>query len=233
MVDSTGKKHQAKAVIANCAIPELFNKMIPKRIVPEKFVQKIQKRETSLSSFVVWLGLNKKLDNIKDYEIDLLNDKNYIYSYNDLDRASIGVTIYDNLFKGYSEPGKTTLSIMCLSEFEPWKKFEKDYFKGKKELYTKEKERLAKKFIKRVEQRLIPGLSDMIEVIEIGTPLTNIYYTQNPEGAIYGFNRDMPHLKAKTPIKGLYLASAWSHGGGYTPVMMAGREAAKLVLSDF
>ncbi len=233
VVDSTGKKHPAKAVVANCSIPELFNKMIPKKVVPEKFTQKIQKREASLSSFVVWLGLNEKLDNIKDYEIDLLHDKNNIYSYNDLDRADIGVTIYDNLFKGYSEPGKTTLSIMCLSKFEPWKKFEKDYFKDKKELYTKEKERLAKKFIKRVEQRLIPGLSDMIEVIEIGTPLTNIYYTQNPEGAIYGFNRNMPHLKAKTPIKGLYLASAWSHGGGYTPVMMAGREAAKLVLSDF
>ena len=233
VVDSTGKKHPAKAVVANCSIPELFNKMIPKKVVPEKFTKKIQKRNTSLSSFVVWLGLNEKLDNIKDYEIDLLHDKNNIYSYNNLDKADIGVTIYDNLFKGYSEPGKTTLSIMCLSKFEPWKKFEKDYFKGKKELYTKEKERLAKKFIKRVEQRLIPGLSDMIEVIEIGTPLTNMFYTQNPEGAIYGFDRDMPHLKAKTPIKGLYLASAWSHGGGYTPVMMAGREAAKLVLSDF
>jgi len=69
--------------------------------------------------------------------------------------------------------------------------------------------------------------------MEIGTPLTNMFYTQNPEGAIYGFDRDMPHLKAKTPIKGLYLSSAWSHGGGYTPVMMAGRETAKLVLKDF
>jgi len=31
----------------------------------------------------------------------------------------------------------------------------------------------------------------------------------------------------------LYLASAWSHGGGYTPVMMGGRDTAKLVLKDF
>jgi phytoene dehydrogenase-like protein len=233
VVDSTGKNHHAKAVIANCSIPVLFNEMLPKKVIPQEFNKKIQKRNTSLSSFVIWLGLNKKIDHIKDYEIDLLNDKNYQYSYKDLDNSGIGVTIYDNLFKGYSEPGKTTLSIICLSDFEPWKKFEKDYFKDKKELYNREKERLAKKFIQRVEQRLIPGLSDMIEVMEIGTPLTNMSYTQNPEGAIYGFDRDMPHLKAKTPIKGLYLASAWSHGGGYTPVMMAGRQAAKLVLSDF
>jgi N-acetylglutamate synthase-like GNAT family acetyltransferase len=37
----------------------------------------------------------------------------------------------------------------------------------------------------------------------------------------------------KTPIKRLYLASAWFHGGGYTPMMMAGRETAQLVLKDF
>ena len=74
VVDSTGKKHQTKAVIANCSIPILFNKMLPKRVIPQDFTQKIQKRNTSLSSFVVWLGLNKKIDHIKDYEIDLLHD---------------------------------------------------------------------------------------------------------------------------------------------------------------
>ena len=84
-----------------------------------------------------------------------------------------------------------------------------------------------------MEQHSIPGLSDYIEVMEIGTPLTNVFYTGNLQGAIYGFDRDMPHLEAKTPIKGLYLASAWSHGGGYTPVMMAGLETAMLVLKDF
>ncbi|MCK5837267.1 MAG: hypothetical protein KAH09_08380, partial [Desulfobacula sp.] len=161
-----------------------------------------------------------------------MND-DQLFSKKDLAKSGIGITIYNNLFKDYSVPGKSTLSIMCLSDFAPWKKFEEDYFNDQKEAYNKEKERIAQSFIQRVEQRLIPGLSDSIEVMEIGTPLTNIFYTQNPEGAIYGFDRDMSHLKTRTPIKGLYLASAWSHGGGYTPVMMAGRETATLVLKDF
>ena len=72
-----------------------------------------------------------------------------------------------------------------------------------------------------------------IEVMEIGTPLTNVFYTGNTNGAIYGYDRNRPHLKTKTPVKGLYLSSAWSHGGGYTPVMMGGRETAKLVLKEF
>jgi len=236
VMDRAGKKYPAKAVIANCSVPVLMNKMVPKKMVPPDVTRQIQKRNTSLSSFVVWLGLNKRIDHIKDYEIDLVQNTNLtpdqLFSKRDMADANIGVTIYDNLFKGYSVPGKSTLSIMCLADFNPWKKFEKDYFNDQKEAYNREKERIARSFIQRVEQRLIPDLSHMIEVMEIGTPLTNMFYTQNPEGAIYGFDRDMPHLKAKTPIKGLYLASAWSHGGGYTPVMMAGRETAKLVLKD-
>ena len=235
-MDTTEKKYPAKAVIANCSVPALFNKMVPKKYVPPDFTRQIQKRNTSLSSFVVWLGLNKRLNHIKDYEIDFaLNtsmNEDQLFSKKDLADSNIGITIYDNLFKDYSAPGKSTLSIMCLSDFTPWKKFEKDYFNNQKHAYNREKERIAQSFIQRVEQRLIPGLSDYIEVMEIGTPLTNMFYTKNPEGAIYGFDRDMAHLKAKTPIRGLYLASAWSHGGGYTPVMMAGRETAKLVLKD-
>jgi phytoene dehydrogenase-like protein len=235
VIDSTGKKHPARAVIANCSAPALFNKMVPKKRVPPEFTQQIQKRNTSLSSFVVWLGLNKRIHHIKDYEIDLVQTTNKanLSSNNDIADSGISITLYDNLFKDYSVPGKSTLSIMCLSNFEPWKKFEKDYFNDQKHDYNKEKQRIAQVFIQRVEKSLIPGLYDSIEVMEIGTPLTNMFYTQNPEGAIYGFDRDQPHLGPKTPIKGLYLASAWSHGGGYTPVMMAGQETARLVLKDF
>jgi len=237
VMDHTGKKYPAKAVIANCSVPALINKMVPSKLVPPEFRKQIQKRNTSLSSFVVWLGLNKKIAHIKDYEIDLALNTNInhdqLFSNKDLTESGIGITIYDNLFKDYSPPGKSTLSIMCLSDFASWEKFEKDYFNDQKDAYNREKERIAQSFIQRVEQRLIPGLSSYIEVMEIGTPLTNMYYTLNPEGAIYGFDWDMPRLKAKTPIKGLYLSGAWSHGGGYTPVMMAGRETAKLVLKDF
>jgi len=235
VMDSTGKKYPAKAVIANCSVPALINKMLPSKLVPHDFTRQVQKRNTSLSSFVVWLGLNKRIDHLKNYEIDLVQNtnKDQLFSKKDLAGSNIGITIYDNLFEDYSVSGKSTLSIMCLCDFAPWKKFEKDYFNDQKKAYHKEKERIARQFIQRVEQALIPNLSNAIEVMEIGTPLTNMFYTQNPEGAIYGFDRDMPHLKAKTPIKGLYLASAWSHGGGYTPVMMAGHETAKLVIKDF
>ena len=232
---SNKKIYPARAVIANCSVPVLFGKMVPEKLIPANYEKKLKKYKPSRSSFVVWLGLNKPIDHVKDYEIEIRQDKNKnaLSKHTDLAKSDIAVTIYDNLFKGYSAQGKTTISIMTLSDYKPWKKFEKDYFDDNKDAYDKEKHRIAKSFIKKVEETLIPGLENMIDIMEIGTPLTNIYYTGNPKGAIYGFDRDVEHLEVKTPIKGLYLAGAWANGGGYTPVMMSGRKAAKSLLKDF
>jgi len=231
-----GNTHPARVVVANCSIPVLLNGMIPKNRIPAAFTHGAAKRRPSLSSFVVWLGLNRELPHIKDYEIDIQLQNSYdtlMHPQNDPTLSDISVTLYDNLFKGYSSPGKSTLSIMSLCDYTHWEPFETAYFNDDKEAYTLEKERIARAFINRVEQTLIPGLGESIDVMEIGTPLTNLFYTRNPRGAIYGFDRNLAPLGTQTPIKGLYLASAWSHGGGYTPAMMAGRQAAKAILTDF
>ncbi|MCK5542715.1 MAG: hypothetical protein KAI40_08470 [Desulfobacterales bacterium] len=125
------------------------------------------------------------------------------------------------------------MSIMSLADYTFWEKFEKDYFNENKDAYNRKKHQLAEILIEQVEGLLIPGLKESIEVMEIGTPLTNIRYTQNPGGAIYGYDRNKKHLESRTPAKGLYLASAWANGGGYTPAMMAGRNAVRHLLNDF
>ncbi len=234
--DFQNKIYPARAVIANSSAPVVFEKMLPDNAVPDNYLKKVKSHRKSLSSFVVWLGLNREITHIKDYEIDISKDarydKNHLYSGTYIS-SDISVTLYDNLFKGYSLPGTSTMSIMSLADYSFWEKFEKDYFKGNKDAYNLKKYELADKLIKQVEELLIPGLKKSIEVMEIGTPLTNIRYTKNPGGAIYGFDRNKEHLGSRTPIKGLYLASAWSNNGGYTPAMMAGRNAAKHLLHDF
>jgi prolycopene isomerase len=79
----------------------------------------------------------------------------------------------------------------------------------------------------------------MIEVKESATPLTNWYFTRNPKGAIYGFNQTvdnalMNRLDCRTPVKGLYLASAWANpGGGYGAVLSSGEKAFRMMLKDW
>ncbi len=239
--DANGTHHPARAVIANSSVPALFGRLISRAEIPQSYFKKLGSYQPSISSFIVWLGLNRELKEIKDYEIFINADGGSESAFRaalagDLGRAGLGVTIYDNLYKGYSLPGTSTLTVMTLCGYQPWKKFEADYFAGSKNAYIEEKERLARLLIERTESRLIPNLTSMIEVMDAATPLTNVRYTGNFRGAIYGYNRQgarMNLLDVRTPIKGLYLASAWSHGGGYTPAMMAGRHAVQAFMEDW
>jgi prolycopene isomerase len=239
--DDHGTLHPAKAVIANSSVPDLFSQLIPPEDVPDNYLNKLSGFQPSLSSFIVWLGLKREIRDIKDYEIFVGADQGPETAYRaclagDLSRTGLAVTIYDNLYPGYSMPGTTTVTVMTLCAYEPWKKYASDYFAGRKKAYTAEKERLARMLIKKAEDRIIPNLTSMIEVMEAATPLTNVRYTGNSHGAIYGYERQgaqMNLLDVRTPVKGLYLASAWSHGGGYTPAMMAGRHAVQAFLEDW
>jgi prolycopene isomerase len=79
----------------------------------------------------------------------------------------------------------------------------------------------------------------MIEVVESASPLTNMRYTKNPEGAILGYaytadNYGRTRIKNQTPIKGLYLASAWGNpGGGVNPVMTGAQSVFKSLIEDW
>jgi prolycopene isomerase len=79
----------------------------------------------------------------------------------------------------------------------------------------------------------------MIEVKDSATPLTNWRFTRNSEGAIYGFEQSMDNaymnrINNRTPVKGLYLASAWGNpGGGYSGVLRSGEITFGMMMEDW
>jgi phytoene dehydrogenase-like protein len=156
-----------------------------------------------------------------------------------VENGPFSVSIYDNLFEGYSKPGTSTLMLLFLCGYKPWQRFEEDYRAGRKEEYRKEKARWSDILVERAEKTVIPGLFPMIEVRETGTPLTNWSYTRNPEGAIYGYEQSMDNafmnrIENRTPVKGLYLAGAWgSPGGGFTGVLRGGELAFQKLMEDW
>ena len=119
---------------------------------------------------------------------------------------------------------------MTLQGYQPWERFEADYFAGRKTAYRAEKERMAAILVRRAEEMLLPGLSGAIEVMEIGTPLTNVRYTGHYRGAAYGWDQTVNNSGSNrvghaTPVQNLYLAGAWSRPGhGYGAVIPSGLE---------
>jgi phytoene dehydrogenase-like protein len=234
---SDGATHAARVVISNANAPATFEKMLPSGAVPNGYLAKLGTYRPSLSSFIVWLGLNQELRNkIKGYHIFVTDGYNSEADFEaclaaEASKAAFYVTMYDNAFPEYSKPGKSSISLYMPCGYSPWKRFEADYLSGNKDAYKKEKDRITDTLIDRTEARVIPGLKSMIEVMDAATPLTNMRYTKNPAGAIVGYewsvdNAFINRIKNETPIRGLYLASAWGNpGGGYLPLMLGARSA--------
>jgi len=239
-----GATYPAKIVVSNANAPDTFGKFLSDNKKARKHMEKLAQYKPSISSFIIWLGLKNDLrgkvaghsvfiDSGYDIETDFQN-----YLNCNADKSPIILALYDNYYKGYSKPGTSTLTILMLSGYEPWRRYEKDYFAGNKKEYSREKLRIARTLIKRVEKKVIPGLSSMIQVMEAATPLTNITYTRNPGGAIYGYppsvdNAFMNRVKNSTPIEGLYLSSGWGNFfGNYPGGIMNGRDVYRLVMKD-
>ncbi|MBF0498046.1 MAG: NAD(P)/FAD-dependent oxidoreductase [Deltaproteobacteria bacterium] len=245
VIAGNGLKYPAKAVLSNASAPTTMEKLLPQGVVQESYLKKLRSFRPSISYFGVWLGLNTEIrGKVKGTTVFVTDDYDQEKGFQanlagDLSRSPFGVAIYDNMFPGYSKPGTSTISVGTVCGFEPWKKYEQDYFAGRKEAYNQEKKRLAEILIQRAEAGVVPGLRGMIEVMEAATPLTMMRYTRNPQGAIYGYEQSMDNaymtrIENATPVKGLYLASAWGNpGGGYTGVQIGGMQAFERLMKDW
>jgi len=241
------RQYSAKVVVSNANAYDTFHRMLEADVVPKEYMAKLDGYSVSLSSLQIFLGLKRDLVHdwgIKDSEIFYNTGYDPEAAYKAALSGESGnpgfcLTLYDNIYPGYSPTGKNTINIMTLNGYDHWKRFEADYRNGNKVAYNREKERIADRMIKQAEKVLLPELSKAIEVKEIGTPLTNIRYTSNYRGAIYGFDQTLDNsgsqrLPHKTPVKNLYLAGAWtSPGHGYGAVIPSGLECFGEIMTEW
>jgi prolycopene isomerase len=195
----------------------------------------------ALSNLVVYLGVGRDpvADGWDHHEFFLAEGYDVEADYaaaaaGDFARTGMVITDYTRSDPGCAPPGKSVLVLMTLA---PWDHAGVWGTGGDLEGYRRNPEyrrvkREAGEILIERAARLIPGLREAIEVVEVATPLTNVRYARNPAGSIYGREQTVENMFAhrrspRTPIANLALCGAWISGGGMSTALHSGRAAAR------
>jgi enediyne polyketide synthase len=184
-----GHKVQSEFVISNADILRTFSKLINPNHLPAHFLNQIKKLKPSNSAFLVFLGV----DFIPDIEpVTTLIEEN----------EHLIIMIPSKIDPSLVPPGHAAITLMRLIPNEQavtWKRDDKRYV-SRKEVMGNELISFAEK--------AIPNLHKQIIYREYASPATFARYAWTSDGAIYGTRVDEWKPAVKTPVQGLYLASA-------------------------
>jgi len=233
------KEFYADVIISGIDAKKTFLRLIGEEYLTKSFKRKLNKMQPSISAIQIYLGLNVDLKDkgIFDYEIFFNPGYDFESQYEDfigntnIENMLCAITIYSNLESNIALLGKSVIGFIALSNYDFWREL------SDKE-YEEKKQQIANILIRRVE-KIIPNLSSYIEKIEVATPLTMERYTGSTNGAIYGWSQiisqtGIKRLDFKTPIRNIYLASAWTQpGAGITGVMFSGERTADNILKRY
>jgi phytoene dehydrogenase-like protein len=229
------KTAYADTIIANAAIPNVVN-LLP-QLESEKLVSKINGLENSCSIITLYLGFktSPKILGNKYYSTFLVNNETINLSdfannlkYSGFEKRQMVFVDYSQIESGLAPEGKS-LGVIATSDYaKEWEGLTSAEYKNRKE-------EISQIMIDRLEA-FLPGIKMEIEYYELGTAKTIEKYTLNPGGSPYGFAQTinqsgLKRIGIKSPVKGLYFASAWTFpGGGFTGAIISGYLCAKKIL---
>jgi phytoene dehydrogenase-like protein len=142
---------------------------------------------------------------------------------NMVDHISVEIFGYD---KTFAPDGKTVLKVLTESSYDFWKKLSTD-----PDAYAAAKQKCAQTVIAVLENRF-PGLSNDVEVIDVGTPLTIERFTGNYHGTQAWFPKGISSnflfkglSKTLPGLGNFYMVGQWMGGAiGINTVAYLGRK---------
>jgi hypothetical protein len=239
-----GLRVEADVIVSNSNAPDTLLKMVDQDQLPSDYLKKVKTEANSISTFCVFLGLDRDIrhDGFNYHELFVADgydpEKDHQNSIaGNFDKTGMCITNYTVVDPGCAPEGGSVLMLLSMADWntnDQWGTNGNLENYGSNPQYLELKEAAADELIDRAE-KLIPNLRKSVKYKEISTPMTNWKYSQNPGGGLYGsaqsvenayFNR----LSAKTPIPNLFLAGAWAFGGGMSAALLSGRETSRIAL---
>lgn len=186
-----------------------------------------EKKETANSLLTVYLGFSRSLKSLYGNQAysrfffpDVANIDDYDVRLNqDITKRGFVFVDYSQIDSGLCESGKS-LATICSTDFLP------EYENMGEEDYKHKKQDIIESYLGLLEKHY-PGMRDLVEYVEVGTPRSIKRYLKTPEGTAYGFAPSAKQFfrQAETRsnmLKNLYFVGAWVVGGGFTPCIGSG-----------
>jgi phytoene dehydrogenase-like protein len=141
----------------------------------------------------------------------------------------LAVVDYSAIDSGLGGP-PYPVSVVGVDRVEHWSALDRPAYDAKRQAWERA--------IVAAVDREFPGFAAQRTVSVFNTALTMQTYLNAPHGAVYGFAPlppggplwRGPGRSTKTPVAGLYLASAYAGSGGFTGAILAGGNAADAIL---
>uniref|UniRef100_A0A7S0BTZ9 prolycopene isomerase n=1 Tax=Rhodosorus marinus TaxID=101924 RepID=A0A7S0BTZ9_9RHOD len=228
---ANGEELRAPTVISNATRWDTFENLMPKESVPkEESVFRERYRKTA--SFIS-LHAGVKRDKLpKDLECHMIILDDYENMENCRDaEGTLFVSVPTVLDSTIAPDNRHIFHIFTASDMDEWEGLSSAEYKEKKE-------ELAAKMLKKVEAAAVPGLTDSVELLEVGTPRTHRRFLGRIDGT-YGPvpRRVLRGLSSmpfnKTAVPGLYCVGDSSFPGqGLNAVAFSGFSCAHRVAAD-
>jgi all-trans-retinol 13,14-reductase len=235
-----GLRVEAGMFVSNANPRDTLLKFVGAENLPPSYVDKVRSDLPSLSCLGVYLGLDRDLiaEGWPHHELLLFTtydlDADYAASVTgDWDKVNMAITHYNHADPTCAPKGGSVIVLLALADWDyagQWGTHGDLTNYGNNPRYLALKNSAAQKMIDRAAVQ-IPGLRESIKYMEVATPLTNLRYTRNSNGSIYGSvptvnNISVGRLPERTPISNLLLTGAWVSNGGMSTALLSGASTA-------
>ncbi len=233
----------ARVVMANCA-PAVAADLLPAP-AGARMRAAFDARELSTSLFCANFGLSQKPATVglTDYSAIVLPEAMTRFSQYGAGANAMSadpsaalplysIANFTALDSGLWEEPPILLSVLGLDRLDNWKGLSREEAIARRE-------RWLDAFQAELERKH-PGFAGLVQERVLLNAYSMASYLNTPEGAVYGFAPlppDLPILAGfprtpRTPVGGLYLASAFGGEHGFNGAMLSGAEAARLAMDE-
>lgn len=229
-----GTEHMAERIISAADGHTTLFSMLDGKYGDHKIHEPYEKWPLFPSLIYVSLGVNKTFEEVPRTVSGISFPLEKPVEIGESKRNRLSAHIF-NQDPTLAPSGKTSVTVMLDSDYEYWKNLAKD-----QSAYQKKKDEIGRQIVELLEQRF-PGITPLVEVTDVATPLTFERYTGNWKGTFEGwlitpensYVLMKPMSQSLPDLKNFYMCGQWVEPGGGLPTsVMSGRRLIKRLCKE-